>query len=584
MDIKEQIKQISFSEIFRLLWLKTFKKWIALEWIYDNWVKTSWWTYDMKNNLVNDLSKDRAKGDQIKFVSEYLNMDFKDTLLWFKANFWLKDNENIKLEPIKEIKSNKAIEYLKSRWINYDRIYSYIKFSNINWKECISLNMIKDWSIVWRQSRSIEGKWFSTEWQDWYFFNPVKIGYDDIFVVEWMTDYLSLRQYIPNVIWIKSASTNMSEKMLEYINNFDKVYLLIDNDKAWKTAKEKIRKELSNKVYEIQWEDKIDVNDMCIELWDELVEWIKSICTVTKQPEFDIITYAETLEEWIIELEKTNPKECITWGYDSLDNKLWYILAWQLIVLGGTTWSGKTSFSSEIAKNISKQGNKVLKFTLEDRLQDKKKQELYYEIARIRRQSGKQAYPYNDFISNNLQTWLLKWEIDKAKENLRKENKNIYEIKREDEKQIDLVNLEKIIKKWINIWCKLVVLDHLQEFKVEWNQDRHDLKIEEMMYTIKNIARKYNIAIILIAHFKKVEWKPTENSFKDSVAITQVANKVLLLYRDKLNPDSLTELLVVKNRERPDWTWVIEMNFDKDNLRYKWIKSKKQIELEEFNF
>jgi hypothetical protein len=52
--------------------------------------------------------------------------------------------------------------------------------------------------------------------------------------------------------------------------------------------------------------------------------------------------------------------------------------------------------------------------------------------------------------------------------------------------------------------CKLIILDHLQEFKNDSTKERQDLKIEEMMYKIKNIGRKYRITIILIAHFKKV--------------------------------------------------------------------------------
>jgi replicative DNA helicase len=102
------------------------------------------------------------------------------------------------------------------------------------------------------------------------------------------------------------------------------------------------------------------------------------------------------------------------------------------------------------------------------------------------------------------------------------------------------------------------------------------------MYKLKDIWRRYNIAIILIAHYKKLgkDNKPNDESFKDSMAITHVANKVIHLYRDKLNEDWFTDVIITKNRENPYWTWVLELNFDKDDWEYTNIKSKKQLDRE----
>lgn len=294
------------------------------------------------------------------------------------------------------------------------------------------------------------------------------------------------------------------------------------------------------------------------------------------EEEFEIVSYEDTLTTWIIELEQTNPDDAISWGYKQLDDKIWYMFLWQLVLVWGSTWSWKSTFVNEIAKNISKQWKKVLKFTLEDRLEDRKKQDLFYEINKQRRLNWKNPYPYNDFMSNNIISPYLKEEKERAINILIEDNKNIKEVRRNKETQIDLENLEKIIKIWIDLDCKLIILDHLQEFKNDSTKERQDLKIEEMMYKIKNIWRKYRITIILIAHFKKINWEPNENSFKDSIAVAQVPNKVLLIHRDKLNPNWITDLIVVKNREKPDWTWKIELAFDIDNLIYTNILSNKQ--------
>ena len=297
--------------------------------------------------------------------------------------------------------------------------------------------------------------------------------------------------------------------------------------------------------------------------------------------DFEIVSYEENLDDGLIELLETNPEEAMSWWYDAFDNKLWFILPWQLIILWWVTGTGKSTFANQVAQNISNQWIKVWKFTLEDRHQDRKKQELYYEIGRIRKQMLLKNYPMNLFMINAC-------DIDekillRAKENLLRKNKNILEIKKNTEKRINIDRLEFLIKDLIGQWCKLVVIDHLNEFELTWDKERNDLKVEEVMYKIKDIWRRYNIAIILIAHYKKLgkDTKPNDESFKDSIAITQVANKVVHLYRDKLNEDWITDVIITKNRDNPLWTWTLELNYDKETWTYTNIKSKRQLDREQ---
>ena len=298
------------------------------------------------------------------------------------------------------------------------------------------------------------------------------------------------------------------------------------------------------------------------------------------QLDFEIVNYSENLDDWLVELLETNPEMAMSWWYAAFDNKLWYILPWQLIVLGWVTWSWKTTFANQVWQNISNQWIKVGKFVLEDRHQDKKKIELYYEIGKIRKKQWLKNYPINEFMINWV--WVDENELHKAKENLLRKNKNILEIKKNSEKRINIDKLEFLVKDLVWQWCKLVIVDHLNEFELTGDKDRNDLKVEETMYKLKDIWRRYNIAIILIAHYKKLgkDNKPNDESFKDSMAITHVANKVIHLYRDKLNEDWFTDVIITKNRENPYWTWVLELNFDKDDWEYTNIKSKKQLDRE----
>lgn len=296
--------------------------------------------------------------------------------------------------------------------------------------------------------------------------------------------------------------------------------------------------------------------------------------------DFEIVPYEENLDDWMTELVSTNPEDAMSWGYQAFDDKLWYILPWQLIVIWSITWWWKSTLVNQLAQNISAQWINVGKFTLEDRHQDIKKKELYYEIGKIRKKQNLSNYPINEFMINwvNIDEQLL----SQARNNLANKNKNIFEIKKNTDKRINIDKLEILIKELIDKSCKLVIIDHLNEFELSWDKERNDLKVEETMYKIKDIWRRYNVAIILIAHYKKL-WKdaePNDESFKDSMAIAHVANKVIHLYRDKLNEDWLTEVIITKNRDNPFGTWRLQLNYEKEIWTYTNITSVRQKQKE----
>ena len=292
---------------------------------------------------------------------------------------------------------------------------------------------------------------------------------------------------------------------------------------------------------------------------------------------YEIINYSDGLEEWLSELASTKVDQIISWWISQLDSQLGYLMPWQLVLIGWITWAGKSTFVNEIAANVSKQWIKVWRFVLEDRHQDKRKEDLYYMIWRIRKRRWMANYPKHDFMANNLQSHILAQEISEAKEELLKTYKNIYDIKANTQEQMKIEELWSLVKDFISKWCKLIIIDHLHYFKITWDAQRYDLQIESSMQYINALARDYKITVVLLAHYKKL-WgsKPDDESFKDSMSIAQVPNKVLHIHRDKMSQDKITELIVTKNREW--WTWVIELNFDNDTHTYTNAKSKMQME------
>jgi hypothetical protein len=62
------------------------------------------------------------------------------------------------------------------------------------------------------------------------------------------------------------------------------------------------------------------------------------------------------------------------------------------------------------------------------------------------------------------------------------------------------------------------------------------------MHQINEIARKHNVAVFLVAHYKKKQNKydtePSYDQFKDATAIYQVANVIIQIDREMGDTES----------------------------------------------
>lgn len=283
---------------------------------------------------------------------------------------------------------------------------------------------------------------------------------------------------------------------------------------------------------------------------------------------FKHISYEDKIDKSMEELLWTNPKDIIKWGWGAWDDILWWIYGWKIYVIGAESWSWKSTFINQIAMNLSKQGTKVTKYSLEDRLEDIWKEELFYIANRHLKKAWKTQFNWNDF--NN-------WEythpsgkhfdpthmfyIQKAKEEL--EKLKITEL--EKSKQVQVSDLIRLMKEESQKGTKVFFIDHLHYFKMN-GHDRTDLEIQSIMHDINEIAREFNIAVFLVAHYKKLNWQePDNDSFKDASAIKQVANIIINIVRDY--DTNITEFRINKIRG-PIKATTIEAEFDISTYTY----------------
>lgn len=607
MDAFEQIKSISISEVLTALGIQFLKQWPTLS-LYEWNRLTHWWRADMTENIVKDFTWKRAEWDRVTFVMKHLWLNSKSEVVeWYRREFWVTSDEIKKHEPIKpqpkmeqpapmnpDVKTKweslpplneKQREYVRSRWIDPEKVSKYAKDNN-GW---IAVAIYNESGIITIQNRNVDEKKFSIEKgtnSKGCFVSSINKDDKKVYVVEWMFDFLSLAQFWVNVIGMKSAMDG-AELVRKFQSKGYEVTIVPDNDDAGRNM-HALFDDMPHFWYDLNELGVKDVNEMLVkgQYGESILYVIDGDRTMAgpKPPvrEYEIIDYESGLDDGLEELKETKIENVISWWITTLDSKLWYLMPGQLVLIGGVTGAGKSTFVNEIAWNVSKQWIKVWRFVLEDRHQDKRKNDLYYTVWRIRKLRWEKNYPKSEFMANNIQSPTFQSELKDARDMLVSNYRNILDVKANTQRQMKIEELWELIKDFISKWCKLIVIDHLHYFKITGDAQRYDLQIEHAMQYINALARDYNITIVLLAHYKKLNWeRPNDESFKDSMSIAQVPNKVLHVHRDKMK-EWLTELIVTKNRE--GWTWVIEMNFDSETHTYSNAKSALQTEREKSKF
>jgi replicative DNA helicase len=123
----------------------------------------------------------------------------------------------------------------------------------------------------------------------------------------------------------------------------------------------------------------------------------------------------------------------------------------------------------------------------------------------------------------------------------------------------------------------LVVIDYLQLMQGFGRAENRQQEISEISRSLKAMARELNVPVIAVSQLSRaVEQRspkrPQLSDLRESGAIEQDADLVLLIYRDEYyNPNTsrkgVAEVIVAKQRNGPVGT--IELMFQKDYARFE---------------
>jgi len=250
-----------------------------------------------------------------------------------------------------------------------------------------------------------------------------------------------------------------------------------------------------------------------------------------------------TLEEIEKEIQDEASEELhLSTGFKKLDEVLnGGLKKGNLTVLGARPAVGKTSWGQQVILDIAKQGKVCLFASLEV--------------------NNRQVYDKFVSINKSIPAWkiarkrLNQAEIadyDKSKKELKEINDFIFVVDAPQSiKQIELMVKRHIAKRKLD----LLVVDYIQIVKREYSKNISEATaIKEITTGLKDIAKKYNIAVLGLAQINRegVNGKePTMNDLKGSGGIEEDADCIILLHRpvdDKGILQQTGSFKIVKNR------------------------------------
>ena len=230
-----------------------------------------------------------------------------------------------------------------------------------------------------------------------------------------------------------------------------------------------------------------------------------------------------TLAEIEKEMEsETNEDLHLPTGFVKLDGVLnGGLRKGNLTVLGARPAVGKTSWAQQVILNIAKQDKVCLFASLEVN-----NSQVYDKFVSINKKIP--AWKIHKKTLN--QTEMI--DYNKSKEELRGLNDFIYiRDNQQSIKQIELMVKRHIAKRKLD----LLVVDYIQIVKREQSKNISEATaIKDITTGLKDIAKKYNIAVLGLAQINRegVNCKePTMNDLKGSGGIEEDADCIILLHR-----------------------------------------------------
>ena len=377
----------------------------------------------------------------------------------------------------------------------------------------------------------------------------IPLAEQPVFVVEGEFDALSIIE-AGGIAVALGSSSNL--RFIEYLKSNRPKYPLIlalDNDEAGRAGEAKLSEELTKIQVDFVDADITfgfkDANEALVEDRESFVQSVLNaknnvLNLLEEKRQKEAETYYQTsavngLSEFIADIERRHNKDCVSTGFENLDEILDGGFYPGLYIIGAISSLGKTTFALQVADNAAKKGQDVLVFSLE-----MGKQELIAKsISRLSFQKCKSWGSELDFATTtrnlmNGKSLNSKERVDFLNECIKGYSdyagRIFYHIGIGD---IGVEKIKSVIARHIRITGRkpLVIIDYLQIIAPFDMRATDKQNTDKAVVELKRASRDYDVPIFAISSFNRENYTSPVNiaSFKESGAIEYTSDVLMAL-------------------------------------------------------
>lgn len=449
--------------------------------------------------------------------------------------------------PQKEIKSKvAAVEFMASRGIGEETCKRYKITVQKNNPAIIVFPFYDERGVLqfvkYRNSK-FNGKgnkeWCEKDTMPIPFGMAQCVDFTTLVITEGQMDSLSVAECgVKNAVSVPTGATGFTwlANCWDWISRFEEVVVFGDCEKGKITLADTLRARLKQTVRVVRKQDYLgekDANDILRKYGKQ------AILTAIANAETPRIENVKDLA--LVESVDLNNLPCIKTNILEIDRLIGGLVMGQVILLTGKRGNGKSTFMSQLVCEAIEQGEPV--FVYSGELADYHfKRWLDYQLAgqnhitQRLNEFGDYEYTINDETIQKISDWYRgrAYIYD-----------NDYIPDGEDEMESLTGTIEKVIRQY---GVRLICIDNLMT-AMEAINEQNQLYLAQSQFVgrLKKIAKKYDVAIVLVAHPRKSKENFDNDDVSGSADITNRVD-VVMSYQRVENEDYDARLLITKNR------------------------------------
>lgn len=308
---------------------------------------------------------------------------------------------------------------------------------------------------------------------------------------------------------------------------------------------------------------------------------VSSILSMAESKIFDIsqsklneglVKVGDTLDETVQVINELSLNDGditgVTTGLETIDLKLSGLQPSQLILLAARPAMGKTALGLTMAWNAAKEGKSVAFFSLEMSVL-----QLNYRLLSMVSMIDLEQV-MNGRIKDD--EWELLFRATKEIA-----NKDLYV---DETPGITLSEMRSKLKRLkAEVGVDLVVIDYLQLMQADSRQENRQNEIASISRGLKTLSKELNCPVLSLAQLsreadKRADHKPILSDLRESGAIEQDADVVMLLYRedyyDEEDNPNIAKIIVAKHRNGA--TGTLDLFFNKPCTTFRDLSYKEK--------